>query len=39
MVLWMNNQDILKRKAAENAVEYIKSGMKIGFGTGSTFCF
>jgi len=37
MVLWMNNQDILKRKAAENAVEYIKSGMKIGFGTGSTF--
>jgi ribose 5-phosphate isomerase A len=33
----MDNQDILKRKAAEKAVEFIKSGMKLGFGTGSTF--
>lgn len=33
----MNNQDILKRKAADKAVEFIKSGMVLGFGTGSTF--
>lgn len=33
----MNNQDILKRKAAEKAVEFIKSGMVLGFGTGTTF--
>jgi ribose 5-phosphate isomerase A len=33
----MNSQDILKRKAAEKAVEFIKSGMVLGFGTGSTF--
>ncbi|PIQ10086.1 MAG: ribose 5-phosphate isomerase A [Ignavibacteriales bacterium CG18_big_fil_WC_8_21_14_2_50_31_20] len=33
----MNNQEILKRKSAEKAVEFIKSGMILGFGTGSTF--
>ena len=33
----MNSQDILKRKAAEKAVEFIKSDMILGFGTGSTF--
>lgn len=33
----MNAQDILKRKSAKKAVEYIKSGMVLGFGTGSTF--
>ena len=33
----MNNQDILKRKSAEKAVEFVKSGMVLGFGTGSTF--
>ncbi len=37
MVLEMDSQDILKRKAAEKAVEFIKSDMKLGFGTGSTF--
>ena len=29
--------ELLKRKAAEKAVEFIKSGMVLGFGTGSTF--
>lgn len=33
----MNNQENLKKKAAEKAVEYIKSGMILGLGTGSTF--
>ncbi len=33
----MNNQEILKRKSAEKAVEFVKSGMVLGFGTGSTF--
>jgi ribose 5-phosphate isomerase A len=33
----MNNQDNLKRKSAEKAVEFVKSGMVLGFGTGSTF--
>lgn len=33
----MDNQDILKRKSAEKAVEFVKSGMVLGFGTGSTF--
>jgi len=33
----MDNKDKLKRKSAEKAVEFIKSGMILGFGTGSTF--
>jgi ribose 5-phosphate isomerase A len=33
----MTKQEILKRNAAEKAVEFIKSGMVLGFGTGSTF--
>ena len=33
----MNSQEILKRKSAEKAVEFITSGMILGFGTGSTF--
>jgi len=33
----MADQDSLKRKAAEKAVEHIESGMILGFGTGSTF--
>ncbi len=33
----MSNQDILKQKSAEKAVEFVKSGMVLGFGTGSTF--
>ncbi|MBU0474805.1 MAG: ribose-5-phosphate isomerase RpiA [Bacteroidetes bacterium] len=33
----MNDQEILKRKSAEKAVEFVKSGMILGFGTGSTF--
>lgn len=33
----MNTQDILKRKSAERAVEFVKSGMVLGFGSGSTF--
>ncbi len=33
----MNAQDKLKRKSAEQAVEFVKSGMVLGFGTGSTF--
>lgn len=35
----MSNQDNLKRKAAEKAVEFIKSDMVLGLGTGSTFNF
>ena len=30
------NQELLKKQAAEKAVEYIKSGMVVGLGTGST---
>ncbi len=33
------NKDELKKKAAEKAVEYIKSGMVVGLGTGSTTKF
>jgi len=33
----MKNQDVLKRKSAERAIEFVKSGMVLGFGTGSTF--
>ncbi len=33
----MNAQEILKRISAEKAVEFVKSGMVLGFGTGSTF--
>ncbi|NOX65728.1 MAG: ribose-5-phosphate isomerase RpiA [Chlorobi bacterium] len=33
----MADQDSLKCKAAEKAVEHIESGMVMGFGTGSTF--
>ncbi len=33
----MNAQEKLKRKSAERAVEFVKSGMVLGFGTGSTF--
>lgn len=33
----MLDQDSLKRKAAERAVEQIETGMVLGFGTGSTF--
>jgi len=33
----MKNKDKLKRESAEKAVEFIKSGMILGFGTGSTF--
>lgn len=35
----MSDQDNLKRKAAEKAVEFIKSDMVLGLGTGSTFNF
>ena len=35
----MSDLDNLKRKAAEKAVEFIKSGMILGLGTGSTFNF
>lgn len=35
--LKMNTKDKLKRKSAEKAVEFVKSGMVLGFGTGSTF--
>jgi len=34
---FMTAQNVLKRKAAEKAVEFVKSGMVLGFGTGSTF--
>ncbi len=30
------NQELLKKQAAEKAVEYVKSGMVVGLGTGST---
>ena len=33
------NVDMLKRKAAERAVEFLKSGMVVGLGTGSTTGF
>lgn len=33
------NLDLLKRKAAERAVEFLKSGMVVGLGTGSTTRF
>lgn len=33
----MDNQELLKRKTAEKAVEFIESGMVLGLGTGSTF--
>jgi ribose 5-phosphate isomerase A len=32
----VNEQDTLKRRAAERAVEYVRDGMRIGLGTGST---
>lgn len=33
----MNIQDKLKRKSAEKAVEFVRSGMILGLGSGSTF--
>ena len=33
----MENQELLKRKSAEEAIRFVKSGMVLGFGTGSTF--
>ena len=30
------NKDIAKRNAAEEAVKYVKNGMVVGLGTGST---
>jgi len=33
----LEKSELLKRKAAEKGVEFIKSGMVLGFGTGSTF--
>lgn len=33
------SQDELKKQAAWKAVEYVKSGMKLGLGTGSTAAF
>jgi len=33
------SQDDLKRQAAHQAVDYVKSGMKLGLGTGSTAAF
>ncbi len=35
----MSNQDELKKKAAERAVDFIESGMVVGLGTGSTANF
>ena len=35
----MDNQDELKKKAAERAVDFIESGMVLGLGTGSTANF
>jgi ribose 5-phosphate isomerase A len=32
-------QDELKKQAAHQAVDYVKSGMKLGLGTGSTAAF
>ena len=33
------SQDELKKQAAWKAVEYVKSGMRLGLGTGSTAAF
>ena len=33
------SQDELKQQAAHQAVDYVKSGMKVGLGTGSTAAF
>jgi ribose 5-phosphate isomerase A len=33
------SQDELKKQAAHQAVDYVKSGMKLGLGTGSTAAF
>ena len=33
------SQDELKKQAAWQAVDYVKSGMKLGLGTGSTAAF
>jgi ribose 5-phosphate isomerase A len=35
----LDNQDELKKKAAERAVAFIESGMVVGLGTGSTANF
>ena len=35
----LSKQDELKQQAAWRAVEYVKSGMKLGLGTGSTAAF
>ena len=35
----MGDQEILKKKAAECAVEFVQSGMVVGLGTGSTTGF
>jgi ribose 5-phosphate isomerase A len=35
----LENQALLKKKAAERAVEFVKSGMVVGLGTGSTTRF
>ncbi|MBW1709496.1 MAG: ribose 5-phosphate isomerase A, partial [Deltaproteobacteria bacterium] len=35
----MNNQDTLKQKAAQQAVDYVESGMILGLGSGSTARF
>jgi len=35
----LSAQDALKQQAAFKAVEYVKSGMKVGLGTGSTAAF
>ncbi|NLG62612.1 MAG: ribose 5-phosphate isomerase A, partial [Candidatus Cloacimonetes bacterium] len=32
----MSERDAQKRAAAERAVEYVRSGMRLGLGTGST---
>ncbi len=35
----MGDQALLKKKAAERAVEFVQSGMVVGLGTGSTTGF
>lgn len=35
----MNTQDLLKQKAAQKAIEWVKPGMIVGVGTGSTVAF
>ena len=35
----MEDQEILKKRAAERAVEFVQSGMVVGLGTGSTTGF